>query len=52
MNVDTNEKCRACEMRYLCGGICGAWAKDKHNIDSGDFDGTERVLYARGGADQ
>lgn len=36
--VDTNQKCRVCEVRYLCGGICKAWAADKRDIDSGDFD--------------
>ena len=41
-DVDTNEKCRTCEVRYLCGGICKAFARDKHNVDSGDFDCTER----------
>ena len=44
-NVDTNEKCKTCEVRYLCGGICKAWVKDKHNIDSGDFDCTARKEY-------
>ena len=23
--VDTNERCRRCELRYLCGGACRAW---------------------------
>jgi hypothetical protein len=23
--VDTIEKCRDCELRYLCGGACRAW---------------------------
>jgi uncharacterized protein len=23
--VDTNPKCRECELRYLCGGACRAW---------------------------
>jgi len=36
---------RTCEVRYLCGGICKAWVKDKHNIDSGDFDCTARKEY-------
>ncbi len=43
--VDTNEKCKACEVRYLCGGVCKAWARDKHNIDSGDFDCAARKEY-------
>lgn len=44
-DVDTNEKCRYCEVRYLCGGICKAWAEDKHNLDSGNFDCTARKEY-------
>ena len=36
--VDTNEKCRSCEVRYLCGGMCKIYVRDKHDIDSGDFD--------------
>lgn len=44
-DVDSNEKCRSCEVRYLCGGICKAWVHDKQNIDSGDFDCTERKRY-------
>lgn len=43
--VDTNEKCRNCEVRYLCGGICKAWAEDQHNPDSGDFDCTARKEF-------
>ncbi len=41
-DVDTNEKCRECEVRYLCGGMCKAWSKNKQNLDSGDFDCTAR----------
>lgn len=37
-DVDTNEKCRTCRVRYLCGGMCKAWANNKEDIDSGDFD--------------
>ena len=44
-DVDSNEKCRTCEVRYLCGGICKAWVKDRKNIDSGDFDCTSRKSY-------
>lgn len=36
--VDTNKKCRSCEVRYLCGGMCKIFVRDKHDIDSGDFD--------------
>ena len=44
-DVDTNQKCRNCGVRYLCGGICKAWAKDETDIDSGDFDCTETKAY-------
>lgn len=37
-DVDTNEKCHSCEVRYLCGGICKAWLRDRENVDSGEFD--------------
>ena len=40
--VDTNEKCQNCELRYLCGGMCKAFVKDRHNLNSGDFDCTEK----------
>ncbi len=40
--VDTNEKCRSCEVRYLCGGMCRMYAADKHDFDSGDFSCTQR----------
>jgi uncharacterized protein len=26
VTVDTNERCRACAFRYLCGGLCRAWS--------------------------
>lgn len=41
-DVDTNEQCRACTVRYLCGGMCNAWVPDKGNIDGGGFDCTTR----------
>lgn len=37
MGVDTNAKCKNCHVRYLCGGMCKAYFKDKDNPDSGDF---------------
>ena len=37
-DVDTNEKCRTCEVRYFCGGMCKACVSDKGNIDGGGFD--------------
>lgn len=39
--VDTNEECRTCEVRYLCGGTCKAYVRDKHDLNSGDFDCAE-----------
>jgi uncharacterized protein len=35
-NVDTNPKCRLCEVRYLCGGACRAWGGEvtQHEIDA------------------
>ena len=39
--VDTNEKCRTCEVRYFCGGACKIWVNNRHDINSGDFDCTE-----------
>ena len=44
-DVDSNEKCRSCEVRYLCGGICKAWVRDRQNVDSGDFDCGSRKAY-------
>lgn len=41
--VDTNEKCRNCDVRYFCGGMCKIWVKNHTDINSGDFDcGEER----------
>ncbi len=39
--VDTNKKCRECEVRYFCGGLCKIWVNDHSDIDSGDFDCTQ-----------
>lgn len=25
INVNTNEKCKNCDLRYLCGGVCKIW---------------------------
>lgn len=36
-DVDSNEKCSGCDVRYLCGGMCRSWVRDKQNPDSGDF---------------
>ena len=40
--VDTNRKCQNCEVRYLCGGKCKIYVNDKHDIDSPDFDCSEK----------
>jgi len=34
--VDTNPKCRECEVRYLCGGACRAWGGEaaQHDLDA------------------
>jgi len=32
-NVDTNPKCRECEVRYLCGGACRVWAGETAQYD-------------------
>ena len=31
--VDTNRKCRACDVRYLCGGGCKAWGDEQSQKD-------------------
>lgn len=31
--VDTNELCRRCDYRYLCGGACRAWSGEKTQYD-------------------
>jgi len=41
-DVDTNEQCRVCNARYLCGGVCKAWVPDKNDIDGGGFDCSAR----------
>jgi uncharacterized protein len=28
VTVDSNRKCRACALRYVCGGFCRAWSGD------------------------
>ncbi len=33
--VDTNPRCRRCAVRYLCGGVCRAWAGGAgHDLDA------------------
>lgn len=41
-HVDTNKKCKHCNVRYLCGGLCKAWSIDKTDLDSDDFDCSKR----------
>ena len=36
--VDTNEKCSACSVRYLCGGLCLVYRPNPNRPDSGEFD--------------
>ena len=31
--VDTIEKCKECEVRYLCGGACKAWGNESHQLN-------------------
>jgi uncharacterized protein len=31
--VDTNVKCRGCDVRYLCGGACKAWSRELSSRD-------------------
>ncbi len=33
ITVDTNPECHSCSVRYLCGGICMAWAADSSDIN-------------------
>lgn len=41
MNVNTGIKCRKCEMRYLCGGVCIIW----ENQDCSDlFNGAKYLV--------
>ena len=32
-SVDTNLKCRQCDVRYLCGGVCKAWGNEVNQRD-------------------
>ena len=41
-DVDANERCHTCEVRYLCGGMCRAWVADREKVDSGAFDCASR----------
>ena len=58
VGVDTNEKCRRCDVRYFCGGKCRIWARNKTDVNSGDFDcedtreGILRTLRAYGVIDE
>ena len=38
-SVDTMEKCRDCEYRYLCGGACRAWGnRETRDINAAPAD--------------
>jgi uncharacterized protein len=44
VTVDSNRGCRACTLRYLCGGYCRAWGEgDDPNAPSPNCE----ALYAR-----
>jgi len=45
VTVDSNRQCRNCDLRYLCGGFCRAWAVDKDDQDNPPVDC--RTLYAQ-----
>ncbi len=46
-DVDTNDLCKSCDVRYLCGGVCKAWAQNKKDIDGGGIDcGARRAAFA------
>ncbi|WP_083924899.1 TIGR04083 family peptide-modifying radical SAM enzyme [Lamprocystis purpurea] len=32
-SVDTNPRCKECEVRYLCGGACRAWGGERTQYD-------------------
>ena len=36
VTVDSNEQCRLCTLRYLCGGFCRAWSTDGPNAPPQD----------------
>lgn len=36
-DVDTNERCRDCDLRYLCGGPCKGYIPDDRDMDDPDF---------------
>ena len=47
--VDTNRACRACPLRYLCGGACRAWNRRPSDLET-DLDAPPadcRPLHAR-----
>jgi uncharacterized protein len=52
-HVDTNPKCRQCEVRYLCGGACRAWnhrqaapSLDAEPLDCAGLRGRAEALLA------
>jgi uncharacterized protein len=46
VTVDSNTQCRACALRYLCGGFCRAWSSNS-NPDSAPQDCTALQLRAQ-----
>ena len=38
--VDTNDKCKQCTLRYLCGGFCRVWCNDSTNEYRYSFNAT------------
>jgi uncharacterized protein len=46
VTVDSNTQCRACALRYLCGGFCRAWSSNG-NPDSAPQDCTALQLRAQ-----
>lgn len=45
--VDTNRKCRTCDVRYLCGGACRAWGGEQTQYDLDASPPDCKLLYAR-----
>ncbi|MDR1859951.1 MAG: SPASM domain-containing protein, partial [Bacteroidales bacterium] len=37
-SVDTIERCKDCEFRYLCGGGCRAWNNDEDEVNASPVD--------------
>jgi len=48
-SVDTNQGCRNCEVRYICGGPCHAWRETPEtcDVDAAPLDCSRREQNAR-----